>query len=165
MPPTLQISHHPPLLRLAQRLLWLWLLLWCTGGVTATAPGSPQLDLPRTHLQIAGHRLEVQLAITPEQRQKGLMFRETLPEKEGMLFLFEESRERCFWMKQTPLPLAIAFLDEQGRIVHHAEMRPFDPQLTCSLQPVRYVLEMGGGWFTRRGIGHGAVVEGVPGVL
>jgi hypothetical protein len=104
-------------------------------------------------LTIGEHVLQVELATTPEERAQGLMFREDLPPDGGMLFVFPSSAPRSFWMQNTPLPLSIAFLDEEGRILNIAQMEPLDtgPRYR-SAGPARYALEVHQGWFAERGI-------------
>jgi len=131
------------------------LLLLCGLG-QAQAQGTPQTDLPREVLSIQNQSIEVQLASTPEQRQIGLMYRENMPENQGMLFIYPDDAQRCFWMRNTPLPLTAAFIDKAGVIVKFADMSPLSEQSHCSGQAVRYVLEMQQGWFKKRGIDTGA---------
>ncbi|MGP1517339.1 MAG: DUF192 domain-containing protein [Ottowia sp.] len=126
---------------------------------------SPQMDLPRAALHIGMHRIEAQLAQTDFQRQTGLMHRRSMPEHEGMLFVFEHPGVQCFWMKNTLLPLTAAFVADDGSIVNLADMQPLDENTHCSAQPVRYVLEVNQGWFERRKIKAGAKVRGIPEVL
>jgi uncharacterized protein len=120
----------------------------------ALAQGVPQ-DLPAITLQAGMHQIRAAVAQTPEQRQIGLMFRREMPQHEGMLFVFEQPSEQCFWMKNTPLPLSIAFLNDDGTVVNIADMKPQSTDSHCSAKPVRYVLEMNQGWFAKRGIGPG----------
>jgi hypothetical protein len=134
-------------------------LIFCAFGLCALSVSafqnteqSPQLDLPRTRLALGMHIVDAQVAVSPLQLQKGLMFRSSMPENEGMLFDFGDSAVRCFWMKNTLIPLTAAFLDEKGRIINFADMQPFSEKSHCSKQPARYVLEMKQGWFKKRGI-------------
>ncbi len=115
------------------------------------SPG-PQLGLARIPLTAGMHRLDVQLAQTPEQRQIGLMWRKDMPQHEGMLFIFEQASIQCFWMRNTLIPLTAAFLDEDGTIVNLADMQPQSDDSHCSSKPVRFVLEMNQGWFAKRQI-------------
>ena len=107
-------------------------------------------------------RIDVQLATTPQQRQIGLMSRREMPQTEGMLFIFEQPAEQCFWMKDTLIPLTAAFVADDGTIVNLADMKPLDETSHCSAKPVRYVLEMNQGWFAKRGIQAGARLSGPP---
>lgn len=116
----------------------------------ALAQPAPQLQLPRAQLQAGMHVLDVQLAQTPEQRQIGLMWRQEMPQHEGMLFVFEQAATQCFWMRNTLIPLSAAFLADDGAIVNIVDMKPQSDDSHCSIKPVRYVLEMNVGWFAKR---------------
>jgi len=118
--------------------------------------GQPQLDLPRTQLTIGMYRLDVQLARSPLEREKGLMFRREMPSYEGMLFVFDRPGVQCFWMKNTLLPLTAAFVADDGRIVNLADMAAMSLDTHCSAEPVRYVLEVNQGWFEQHRIRAGA---------
>jgi uncharacterized protein len=126
----------------------------------AAAQEEPQMKLQRTVLQAGMHRIDAQLALTPEQRQIGLMWRQTMPAHEGMLFIFEEPSKQCFWMKNTLLPLTAAFVADDGTIVNLEDMKPQTTEPHCSAKPVRYVLEMNKGWFAKKGIKAGAKLTG-----
>src|SRR5690606_17166645 len=90
------------------------------------SPGAAQARLlPTTSLTLGGASAHVEIAATPEVRNRGLMFRESLPPDHGMLFVFEQETTQCFWMKNTPLPLTIAFIDAQGRIINMRDMQPY----------------------------------------
>ena len=131
-------------------------------GPLGYAQDLPQLDLPRTKLSAGMHLIDAQLAATPEQRSTGLMFRRDMPASEGMLFVFEQASQQCFWMKNTLLPLSAAFLADDGRIVNLVDMKPQTTDSHCSAQPVRYVLEMNQGWFAKKGIKAGSRLTGKP---
>ncbi len=130
-------------------------------ALPAAAQEQPQ-RLQAITLNAGMHNIRAELAITPEQRQKGLMYRRDLARHEGMLFVFDEAMPQCFWMRNTPTPLTIAFLADDGAIVNLADMKPFDDSSHCSSKPVRYVLEMNQGWFTQRGIKPGFRIGGGP---
>jgi uncharacterized membrane protein (UPF0127 family) len=130
-------------------------------AVTA-ATAQPQLDLPRVPITAGMYRIDAQVASTPQQRQVGLMFRENLPQQEGMLFVFEQPAVQCFWMKNTLVPLTAAFVADDGRIVNLADMQPQTTDSHCSEAPVRYVLEMNQGWFAKKGLRKGAKLAGAP---
>ena len=127
----------------------------------AAADGEPQ-RLQAITINAGMHNIHAELALTPEQRQKGLMFRRDLAAHEGMLFVFDEPMPQCFWMRNTPTPLAIAFVADDGRIVNIDEMKPLSDESHCSTAPVRYVLEMNTGWFAKRGIKAGFKLAGPP---
>ncbi len=126
------------------------------------AQDAPQLDLPRVSLSVGTHRIDSQVAQTPEQRSVGLMFRKQMPQHEGMLFVFEQSTQQCFWMKNTLLPFTAAFVADDGSIVNLADMKPQTTDSHCSAKPVRFVLEMNQGWFAKKGIKPGQRIAGGP---
>ena len=124
--------------------------------------GQPQTNLRRIDLTAGMYRIDTQLAITPQQREIGLMFRKEMPQQEGMLFVFEVPGVQCFWMRNTILPLTAAFVADDGTIVNLADMKPMSEDSHCSAKPVRYVLEMNQGWFAKRGIKAGTKLGGAP---
>ena len=126
------------------------LLALCVGAGAASAQEGPQLNLQRVELTAGMHRIDAQVAATPQERQTGLMHRKEMPQHEGMLFVFEQAAQQCFWMKNTLLPLTAAFVDDDGTIVNLADMKPLDESSHCSAKPVRYVLEMNQGWFAAK---------------
>ena len=133
--------------------------LW---GHTALAQDQPQMNLQRVELTAGMHRIDAQVAATPQERQTGLMHRKEMPQHEGMLFVFEQPAQQCFWMKNTLLPLTAAFVADDGTIVNLADMKPQTLDSHCSTKPVRYVLEMNQGWFAKKGIQPGAKLAGTP---
>ena len=126
----------------------------------AFAQDMPQLNLERIKLAAGMHRLDVQVAATPEQRQVGLMFRKEMPQHEGMIFIFDQPAQQCFWMKNTLLPLSTAFIADDGTIVNIEDMKPLVLDSHCSAKPVRYVLEMNKGWFAKKGVQAGSKLQG-----
>ena len=110
-------------------------------------------------LSVGGQQFDVELAVTPEQRREGLMYRDRLGEREGMLFVFDQEQMLTFWMRNTPLPLSIAFIDARGVIVHITDMVPYSEAPVSSRFPVRYALEVNRGAFERAGIEIGDVVD------
>ncbi|MDB5889661.1 MAG: hypothetical protein JWP47_492 [Polaromonas sp.] len=118
------------------------------------------MDLERMQISIGMHQISAQIAATPLQRQIGLMSRKAMPQHEGMIFVFEQPAQQCFWMKNTPLPLTAAFLADDGTIVNMADMKPLALDAHCSAKPVRYVLEMNQGWFKKKGIKAGTRLQG-----
>ena len=124
------------------------------------AQDAPQMNLERIKLAAGMHRLDVQVAATPEQRQTGLMFRKDMSQHEGMIFVFEQPTQQCFWMKNTLLPLSAAFIADDGTIVNIEDMKPQSLDAHCSAKPVRYVLEMNKGWFDKKGIKAGSKLQG-----
>jgi len=145
-----------------QILILLAALAACLTCVPALAQEAPQLTLQRTKLSAGMFQIDTQLAVTPEQQQKGLMFRKDMPQHEGMLFIFEQPSQQCFWMKNTLLPLTAAFVADDGTIVNLADMKPQTLESHCSAKPVRFVLEMNLGWFAKKGLKAGSRLAGEP---
>jgi hypothetical protein len=119
------------------------------------------LAAPTIELSAGMHRIEAEVASSNADRATGLMNRPSMPAHRGMLFVFPEAGVQCFWMKNTLIPLSIAFLDDDGRIVQIADMRPQSLDNHCSVKPVRFALEMNAGWFKSRGLAAGARINGV----
>ena len=130
--------------------------------VAAPARAQQPQQLPMVTLTAGMHNVQAQLAASPDQRQTGLMYRREMPSNEGMLFVFEDTSRQCFWMRNTLLPLSIAFVADDGTIVNLADMKPLSEDSHCSSKPVRYALEMNVGWFAKRGIGPGFKLGGPP---
>ena len=128
----------------------------------AGAPVFAQTALPLAELGAGMYRIEAEVAHTFETRQVGLMNRAAMPLHRGMVFVFPEARAHCMWMKNTPLPLSIAFIADDGTIVDLLDMRPQSLDNHCSSKPVRYALEMNQGWFARRAIKPGFRLVGAP---
>lgn len=119
-------------------------------------------QLPVTSLSIDSHTITAEVAATGPSRSYGLMHRASLPPDTGMLFIFEAVGRPCFWMKNTPLPLSIAFIDQSGIIVNTADMQPHSTDSHCPAAPILYALEMEQGWFESRNIRAGARVNNLP---
>lgn len=135
--------------------------LLATLATTLAVAQQPQ-QLPTVTLTAGMHNVQAQVAASPDQRQIGLMYRREMPTNEGMLFIFEDASRQCFWMRNTLLPLSIAFIADDGTIVNLADMKPMTEDSHCSGKPVRYALEMNAGWFAKRGIGPGFKLGGAP---
>jgi uncharacterized protein len=127
----------------------------------AFAQDGPQ-HLRSIKLGVGMHVIQAEVAQTPDERSIGLMFRKTMGTNEGMLFEFEEPSQQCFWMKNTLLPLSVAFIADDGNVVNIEDMKPQTLDSHCSYQPVRFVLEMNDGWFAKRGIKTGTKFQGAP---
>ena len=136
--------------------------VWAVASPSAQAQQGPQPRLETVELTAGMHVIKAELAITPTQQAVGMMMRTAMGTNEGMLFVNSESTPRCFWMRNTLLPLSIAFISDDGTIVNIAEMQPRSDQSHCSTQPVRYALEMNKGWFAKRGLQAGAKLRGGP---
>ena len=134
-------------------------LLACAGSAVAQAPQGKSLQLS------AGmHLIQAEVAATEAQREQGLMYREKMPANAGMLFIFGNPATQCMWMKNTPLPLSVAFIDADGKITNIEDMQPHTLDSHCSAKtvPVRYALEMHLGWFTQRNIKPGMSIGNLP---
>ena len=125
----------------------------CSHPTAATEAVAVQM--PRTTLYAGAQTISVEVANTHQLRQVGLMHRTNLPANHGMLFVFEAAHRQCFWMKNTKIPLTIAFLQDDGRIASLHDMQPMSEQNHCSQVPVRYALEMNQGWFQQHGLREG----------
>ena len=125
-------------------------------------PKGPQEALPSVVLTVNGVDLVAEVADDPRKRAAGLMFRDDLTPDSGMVFVYPNSRPRSFWMRNTCLPLTIAYLDPAGTIVSLADMDPLVEQGVPSAGPAQYALEMSRGWFARKGVSVGDLVVGLP---
>jgi uncharacterized protein len=105
--------------------------------------------------------IQAEVANTTATRSQGLMLRKSMAQGAGMLFLFDEPAGHCMWMKNTLIPLSVAFIDERGQIVNIADMQPLDETSHCAARPARYALEMNQGWFKKRGIVAGTAIQGL----
>ena len=119
-----------------------------------------QSGLPRAELGLGMYRIEAEVAHTFETRQIGLMNRTAMPLHRGMVFVFPEARAHCMWMKNTLLPLSVAFVDERGRVINIEDMQPQTTDNHCAAGPARFALEMNLGWFAERGIKAGDTLRG-----
>lgn len=143
----------------------------CTAGIQGAALAglilwthsawAQQPALPMTALNAGIHVIQAEVAATPATRAQGLMLRKAMAPGAGMLFVFDEPATHCMWMKNTLIPLSVAFIDERGQIVNIADMQPLDETSHCASRPARYALEMNQGWFKKRGIDRGAVIQGL----
>jgi len=121
-----------------------------------------QAQLATTDLYAGMHRIVAEVAKNPNDRAIGLMGRKSLPENHGMLFVFERAGTQCFWMKNTFVPLSIAFLRDDGSITNIADMEPLTTKSHCSSEPVTLALEVNQGWFAKRNIKPNQKIRGVP---
>ena len=125
------------------------------------ADGKPQ-SLPITTIKVGPHPVAAEVAATPDQRTIGLMYRFSLPADHGMLFVFPEPQPLSFWMRNTYIPLSIAYIDVEGRILNVVEMAPRSDATHPSRGEALYALEMRKGWFADKGVGPGTRVTGLP---
>ena len=131
------------------------LLAWAAVLLPLAAWG----ELPVISLNAGIHVIRAEVANTFETRARGLMYRESLGPNQGMLFVFPWLEQHCMWMKNTPLPLSVAFIDEGGEVVSISEMSPHTEDSHCSARPARFALEMSRGWFAGKGIRAGAKIQ------
>jgi uncharacterized membrane protein (UPF0127 family) len=132
-------------------------------ALSAGAPVSAQPSLPAVSLTVDGHTVRAEVADTPSRMREGLMHRTRLDRDGGMLFLLGPPDDLyCFWMKDTLLPLSIAFIDAQGRIVSIQDMQPRSLQPHCPPSAITMALEMSQGWFASAGVQVGDAIRGLP---
>jgi uncharacterized membrane protein (UPF0127 family) len=144
--------------RLLPLLLAAGLLAACGGGSGPESPtASPASGATITFENTEGRevRLSVEIASTPEERVRGLMFREELPEDQGMLFVFQGASNSGFWMKGTYVPLSVAFIDAAGTIIDIQDMQPLSTEIHHAPSPYSFAVEANRGWFGRNHIGAG----------
>jgi uncharacterized membrane protein (UPF0127 family) len=128
------------------------------GLSSAPAGADPLLTYP---LKIKGHILRAEVAASEEEKRTGLMFRRNLGENSGMLFVYEREGRWAMWMKNTYLPLSVAFIDRDGRIINIEDMLPLTEDAHQAAGPAKYALEVNQGWFANRGIGKGDRIQGL----
>ena len=121
-----------------------------------------QQRFPVTTLNVGVHLIQAEVALRDEERAQGLMFREQLGANEGMVFRFPDNRPVCMWMKNTLVPLSVAFIDEAGKIINIEDMQPQTQDAHCAKRPARYALEMNQGWFRQKNVKPGAKIDGLP---
>ena len=115
----------------------------------------PAADAARADVTFGPYTLVVEVANTEEERARGLMGRASVPDGSGMLFVFPEAAVQGVWMRDTPVPLDAAFIDEDHRISSIVSLEPFDETVRYSEAPILYVLEVRRGWFAEHGVGEG----------
>lgn len=120
-----------------------------------------QVQMPRMDLSAGLHRINAEVAADQSSRMQGLMHRREMPANQGMLFVFTHAERHCMWMRNTYLPLSVAFLDENGRILNIENMQPHSEINHCAAGPARFALEMNNGWFSSKGIKAGQRISGI----
>jgi uncharacterized protein len=128
----------------------------------ATSSTLAQQKFPVISLNAGMYIIKAELAISETEHQQGLMFRKKMDAHEGMVFAFKAPAKVCMWMKDTLLPLSVAFIEEDGKIVNIEDMVPKTTDSHCSQKQVRYALEMNQGWFKQKNIKPGSTIEGLP---
>ena len=130
--------------------------------VSFAACASKKLEVQQIVIERNGTTLatiKAEIARTLDERSQGLMYRKNLDDGEGMLFVFEQDEVLSFWMKDTIIPLSLAFIASDGRIVEIRDLRPNDLNPVKSSRSVRYALEVPQGWFSRAGVQPGDIVQ------
>ncbi len=115
--------------------------------------------LETVEMLVGGRLVTVEIADNDASRQQGLMYRDSMPEMHGMIFVFEADQMLSFWMKNTKIPLAIAYISSNGQIREIHEMEPLSQRAVQSSRSVRYALEMNSGWFERNSVSVGDFIE------
>lgn len=131
------------------------------GVAAAIAANLAFAQSPILELSAGIHLIRAEVAYTFETRAQGLMFRKYLGPNEGMFFVFPQAEIQCMWMKNTLVPLSVAFMDEKGKIVSISDMQPQTETSHCAAAPAKFALEMPGGWFARKGIKSGTTIQGL----
>ncbi len=134
----------------------LFLAAACLGGIS-TAQG----EMPKMELTAGFYRIEAEVAADQENRMTGLMHRRSMGPQQGMLFVFPQVAIHCMWMRNTFIPLSVAFLDERGQILNIEDMAPQTEDNHCAARPARFALEMNKGWFAQKGIKPGMKLNGI----
>lgn len=124
----------------------------------AQAQQLPQFQLPTIQLRVGSHVVTAEVARTAQEQERGLMFRKSLPNNYGMLFVFKKTQNVCFWMKNTPTPLSIAFIAANDAIIKIDDMAPETEVGHCSGKPILYALEMSQGWFSQNRVSIGDLI-------
>ena len=131
------------------------LLFFCTASLPAFSKSLKKADITIIRQNSTKISCNCELAVKPEERSYGFMNRKNIPDGTGMLFIFEHEQLLSFWMKNTPHPLSIAFIDARGKIRNIFDMKPFSLSSTESTVSCRYALEVPQGWFKKNGITEG----------
>lgn len=131
-------------------------------ALCAAAPAVAQQKFPVVPLTAGVHLIQAEVAATEAQREQGLMFRDKMGPNQGMVFLFGAPAGVCMWMKNTLLPLSVAFLDADHQIINIEDMKPQTTDSHCAQKPATYALEMNLGWFKQKNIKPGMTIEGLP---
>ena len=135
----------------------------CVAGCQQKSADTAPFGLKTVELKILNANLKAEVADTPQASENGLMFRDSLPEDRGMLFVFEQPKTASFWMRNTKIPLSIAYIDSLGKILEIKSLKPLDETAVPSgSDRVAFALEVNQGWFGRHGISPGAQIDGMP---
>jgi uncharacterized membrane protein (UPF0127 family) len=137
-------------------------LAMTTLALLAASGAGAQQAFKVTRLTAGMHVIQAEVAANDPERQQGLMFRQKMGSNAGMVFVFDQAAKQCMWMKNTLLPLSVAFLDEKGAVINVEDMQPQTLASHCSAKPAKYALEMNLGWFKQRNIKPGITIVGLP---
>lgn len=130
-------------------------------ALLAAFTSAASAQMPRLELGFGMYRIDAEVAAIQPDRMQGLMQRRAMAAHQGMLFVFPQRAVHCMWMKNTFLPLSVAFLDDEGKIINIEDMAPQTEDNHCAARPARYALEMNKGWFAAKGIKPGAKLSGI----
>ncbi|HET7404408.1 MAG TPA: DUF192 domain-containing protein [Usitatibacter sp.] len=128
----------------------------------ASLAANAEATFRSAHVKVAGHEMKVEVAETEPQREQGLMYRKSLGRNDGMLFLFEEPAYHAMWMKNTLIPLSVAFIDAKGEILNILDMEPETLDSHMAAGPAVYAIEANKGWFAANKVKAGDKVTGLP---
>lgn len=142
--------------------IYLRLISISTLALAVTSLANAQTKYPTVQLSAGIYMIQAEVAATDAERQQGLMMRTKLGASEGMVFDFGAPAGVCMWMKNTLIPLSVAFIDGEGKIINIEEMQPETTDSHCAKKVVRYALEMNQGWFKQKNIKSGSKIEGLP---
>lgn len=136
----------------------------CLSIALLSCASMAQAQTRSLQLSAGMHLIQAEVAATEAQREQGLMYREKMAANAGMVFVFDNPSTQCMWMKNTPLPLSVAFIDASGKIINIEDMQPHTLDSHCSTKtvPVRYALEMHLGWFKQKNIKPGMSIGNLP---
>jgi uncharacterized membrane protein (UPF0127 family) len=130
-------------------------------AITPYWTAAQQQPLPRIQINAGIHLIDAEVAASYATRAQGLMYRKLLGANEGMLFVFPQDEPLCMWMRNTYVPLSVAFMDRNGVILNIEDMQPQTDDTHCAVAPARYALEMNQGWFAKRGVKAGMKIGGI----
>ncbi|MDR0440739.1 MAG: DUF192 domain-containing protein [Candidatus Accumulibacter sp.] len=135
--------------------------IFASGVVLSIFAPTAIAQMPLIELNASFHRIEAEVAADQATRTQGLMRRKRMEPHQGMLFVFPQTAHHCMWMRDTFLPLSVAFLDDEGTILNIEDMQPQTEDNHCARAPARFALEMNLGYFGERGIGPGQRIGGL----
>ena len=131
-------------------------------ALASLAAPAQEITFRTSQVKVGPHTLKVELAVSEDQRERGLMFRKSMGRDDGMLFVFDEPAYHSMWMKNTLIPLSVAFLDAHGRILNILDMQPQTLDTHTAAGPARYAIETNKGWFAGKKVKAGDKVTGLP---